>query len=95
MNVTSELSLFIELLGFADHVCVGQIEDPACLYEVGKTVLHYEDEQILYRPLGESESSQTSGGDSGNFSHDETDRTSDRSDDSERNRQEVPVCVCA
>ncbi|XP_067236723.1 protogenin B [Chanodichthys erythropterus] len=67
-----------------------KIEDPACLYEVGKTVLHYEDEHILYRPLGESESSQTSAGDSGNFSHDETDRTSDRSDDSERNRQEVP-----
>ncbi|XP_050955350.1 protogenin B [Labeo rohita] len=66
-----------------------QVEDPARLYEVGKTVLCYEDEQSrVCRPLGESESSQTSGGDSGNFSHDETEtaspnRSSYRSDDSE------------
>ncbi|XDV53556.1 hypothetical protein PO909_022029 [Leuciscus waleckii] len=49
-----------------------KIDDPAHVSEVGKPVLHYEDEQILFRPLGESESSQTSAGDSGNFSQDET-----------------------
>ncbi|XP_058624116.1 protogenin B [Onychostoma macrolepis] len=50
-----------------------RIEDPAGLNEVGKSVLCYEDEQSrVYHPLGESESSQTSGADSGNFSHDET-----------------------
>ncbi|KAL0155558.1 hypothetical protein M9458_049821, partial [Cirrhinus mrigala] len=58
------------------------VEDPACLYEVGKTVLCYEDDQSrVYRPLGD-------GGDSGNFSHDETEtaspnRSSYRSNDSE------------
>ncbi|XP_077087084.1 protogenin B [Siphateles boraxobius] len=49
-----------------------KIADPAGVYAVGTTALRYEDEQFLFRPLGESESSQTSAGDSGNFSHDET-----------------------
>ncbi|XP_076863355.1 protogenin B [Brachyhypopomus gauderio] len=68
-----------------------QVVERGCYYEVGKTVLQYEEEQavplqpsslqILYRPLGESESSQTSEGsretgDSGNFSHDEVETSS-------------------
>ncbi|XP_067292359.1 protogenin B isoform X2 [Pseudorasbora parva] len=65
-----------------------RIED---LYEVGKAALHFEDEQILCRPLGESESSQASAGDSGNFSHDETDRTSDCSDNTAYSRPPLPL----
>ncbi|KAM9497183.1 protogenin B [Clarias gariepinus] len=64
-----------------------QAVERGCLYEVGKMVLQYEQEQVgtplqhsplqvFYQPLGESESSQTSEGsgetgDSGNFSQDE------------------------
>lgn len=74
------MSLFLNHNIFAKYdVCVVQTEDPACLYEVGKTVLCYEDEAAkasLYLPLGESESSQTSGGDSGNYSQDETETSS-------------------
>ncbi|XP_056307521.1 protogenin B [Danio aesculapii] len=75
-------------------------EDPACLYEVGKTVLCYEDEaalQILYRPLGESESSQTSSGDSGNYSQDETETSSSNKarhrPDDETDETASSVCV--
>ncbi|KAI4877287.1 hypothetical protein NFI96_011843, partial [Prochilodus magdalenae] len=69
-----------------------QVVEGRCFYEVGNTVLQYEEEQavaslqpsslqIFYRPLGESESSQTSEGsretgDSGNFSHDEAETNS-------------------
>ncbi|XP_017554779.1 protogenin B [Pygocentrus nattereri] len=69
-----------------------QAVERGCFYEVGKTVLQYEEEQAVaslqpsslqnfYRPLGESESSQTSEGsrdtgDSGNFSHDEAETSS-------------------
>lgn len=75
------------------NVMSEQVEDHACLYEVGQTVLQYEEERpvvsaqgsslhMFYRPLGESESSQTSDagsretGDSGNCSQDETDSSS-------------------
>ncbi|XP_059392340.1 protogenin B isoform X2 [Carassius carassius] len=55
-----------------------KMDDPAGLYEVGKMVLRYEDEQSrVYSPLGESESLQTSGADSGHFSHDETEKSND------------------
>ncbi|KAI7811710.1 Protogenin B [Triplophysa rosa] len=83
---------------------------------IGKTVLRYEEEQpvvsaqgsslhILYRPLGESESSQTSDpgsretGDSGNCSQDETETsspsgTSFRPDDPvQKQSRETAVCV--
>ncbi|XP_066523098.1 protogenin B [Hoplias malabaricus] len=69
-----------------------QALERSCFYEVGKTVLQYEEEQtvaslqpsslpIFYHPLGETESSQTSEssretGDSGNFSHDEAETSS-------------------
>ncbi|XP_060743455.1 protogenin B [Tachysurus vachellii] len=65
-----------------------QAVERGCFYEVGKMVLQYEQEhggtcvqpsslQVFYRPLGESESSQSSENsgetaDSGNFSQDET-----------------------
>ncbi|XP_016104344.1 protogenin B [Sinocyclocheilus grahami] len=74
-----------------------KIEDPAGLYEVGKTVLRYEDEQSrVYCPLGESESSQTSGADSGNFSHDETETADpNRANDGEPFSNECIASVCA
>ncbi|KAK1789729.1 hypothetical protein P4O66_015628, partial [Electrophorus voltai] len=69
-----------------------QVVMRGCFYEVGKTVLQYEEKQavlplqpsslqILFRPLGESESSQTSEGsretgDSGNFSNDDVETSS-------------------
>ncbi|XP_051975727.1 LOW QUALITY PROTEIN: protogenin B-like, partial [Xyrauchen texanus] len=79
-----------------------KIQDCGCLYKVVKTDLRYGEKravasaqvsslQILYRPPGESESSQTSDGsremaDSGNVSHDEAEssspkRSAYRSDD--------------
>lgn len=86
-----------------------QVEDDSCVYEVGKTVLRYEEEQpvvsaqgsslhILYCPLGESESSQTSDtgsretGDSGNCSQDETE-TSSPDDPVRKQSPETSVCV--
>ncbi|XP_052453081.1 protogenin B isoform X1 [Carassius gibelio] len=78
-----------------------KMEDPAGLYEVGKMVLRYEDEQSrVYCPLGESESSQTSGADSGHFSHDETEtsspnRSSDKSNDGETFSNECIASICA
>ncbi|XP_007244471.4 protogenin B isoform X2 [Astyanax mexicanus] len=72
-----------------------QVVEISGFYEVGKTVLQYEEEQavaslqppslqIFYRPLGESESSQASEGsretgDSGNFSQDEAESSSPNS----------------
>ncbi|XP_062318529.1 protogenin B-like [Osmerus eperlanus] len=69
------------------NTTICNIEDRACLYEAGKTVLRYEERlgasplqpsslQILYSPLGDSESSQTSEGshetgDSGHYSNEE------------------------
>nr|XP_055049304.1 protogenin B [Misgurnus anguillicaudatus] len=92
------------------------MEDHGHVYEVGKTVLCYEDEErvvspqssslhILYHPLGESESSQTSEtsgretSDSGNCTHDETqtsspNRSSITPDDTVHNElQETSICA--
>ncbi|XP_062858479.1 protogenin B [Trichomycterus rosablanca] len=72
------------------HISKKQVTDRACFCEVGKMVLQCEQEQpvaslqpsslqIFYRPLGESESSQTSESstetsDSGNYSNDEAEQ---------------------
>lgn len=89
------------------------MEDDSRVYEVGKKTLRYEEDQpvvsaqgsslhIFYRPLGESESSQTSDtgsretGDSGNCSQDETETsgTSFRPDDPvQKPSPETAVCV--
>ncbi|XP_043083180.1 protogenin B [Puntigrus tetrazona] len=83
----------------SSDVGVGPMEDPANLHEVGKTVLRYEDELSRdYRPLCDSETSQTSGADSGNFSNDEMEaanpsRTSYESDGEASNECVASVCA--
>uniref|UniRef100_A0A3B1K3H1 Protogenin n=1 Tax=Astyanax mexicanus TaxID=7994 RepID=A0A3B1K3H1_ASTMX len=78
-----------------NHFIDTKVVERSGFYEVGKTVLQYEEEQavaslqppslqIFYRPLGESESSQASEGsretgDSGNFSQDEAESSSPNS----------------